>query len=181
MGFTIQQEQTKVRAARRFQVNAELRDVRLLDCSASIVETRAESEGRMLLGFRLETSVLSSAEGCARLGVKIAVHGDPKEGEGKAEKPLFEVACRYALEYALKEGYTPSQEELNAFKAGNAVFQCWPYSRELVQNLTMRMGLQLPPLPFLRLAAKPLPKKPAMRRSSRKKQADGTDQPTGKD
>jgi hypothetical protein len=35
-----------------------------------------------------------------------------------------------------------------------------------VQNLTTRMGLQMPPLPFLRLAPKPLTKKPAVRRSS---------------
>ena len=177
MGFTIQQELTKVKAAHRFQVNADLRDVRLLDCSATMAETRTESEGQLRLGLDLETSVLSSAEGCARLAVRIIVHGDPKDGEGKSEKHLFEVACRYALQYALKEGYTPSQEELDAFKEGNAVFQCWPYSRELVQNLTMRMGLQMPPMPFLRLAPKPAPKKPTVRRSSRKQIDAATEQP----
>lgn len=179
MGFTIQQERAKVKAAHRFQIHADLRDVQLLDCSASIAETRAESEGQLLLGLRLETTVLSSVQGCARFAVRIVVHGDPKDGEGKPEQHLFEVACRYALQYALKADYTPSQEELGAFKEGNAVFQCWPYSRELVQNLTTRMGLQMPPMPFLRLAPKPVAKKPAVRRSSPEQEDAVAEKPPG--
>lgn len=179
MGFMIQQDEVKVKAARQFQIHADLRDVQLLDCSASVPETRAELEGQLLLGLRLETSVLSSVQGCARIAVRIIVHGDPKEGGSKSEKHIFEVACRYALQYALKEGYTPSQEELDAFKEGNAVFQCWPYSRELVQNLTTRMGLQMPPMPFLSLAPRPVPKMPPGRRSSRKQKDAGTEQPAG--
>jgi hypothetical protein len=180
MGFTIQQDQAKVKAARQFQIHADLRDVQLLDCSGRIAETRAESEGRLLLGLRLETTVLSSVQGCARFAVRIAVHGDPKGGEGKPEQHLFEVACRYSLQYALKAGYTPSQEELEAFKEGNAVFQCWPYSRELVQNLTMRMGVQMPPLPFLRLAPKPVTKKPAVGRSSPEREDAVAEKPPGR-
>ncbi len=179
MGFTIQQDLTKIKAAHQFQIHAERRDVQRLDCSASVAETPPESQGQMLLGLRLETSVLSSAQGCSRLAVRIIVHGDPKGGEGQSEKHIFEVACRYALQYALKEGYTPSQDELDAFKEGNAVFQCWPYSRELVQNFTMRMGLQIPPMPFLRLAPRPLPKKPTVKRSPRELKDAGKDQPAG--
>ena len=177
MGFTIQQDKAKVKAAHQFQVNADLSDVRLLDCSANIVEGQRASEGQLLLGLRLETSVLSSAEACARFAVRIIIQADPKGGESEPGKHLFEVACRYALQYTLKEGYTPTQEELDAFKEGNAVFQCWPYSRELVQNLSTRMGLQMPPMPFLRLAPKPLPKKQRVKRSSRRQNGSGTDHP----
>lgn len=178
MGFTIQQDLAKVKAARQFQVHADLRGVQLLDCSASVAETRAESEGQLLLGLLLETSVLSNVQGCARFAVRIIVHGSPKEGEGKSEKHLFEVACRYALQYALKEGYTPSQEELDAFKEGNAVFQCWPYARELVQNLTMRMGLQMPPMPFLSLGPKPLPQNRVVTHVRRRQKTARVGEPT---
>ncbi len=180
MGFTIHQEQAKVRAVWRFQVHAELRDVRLLDCSASIAETGLESDGQLLLGFHLESSVMSSPEGSARFGVRIIVHGDPKDEEGKPATHLFEVACRCAVEYALKEGYTPSQEDLDAFKDANAVFHCWPYFRELVQNLAMRMGLQIPPMPLLRLAPKPVLEKGAAKRSSKKQQPAEAGQPDPK-
>jgi hypothetical protein len=61
----------------------------------------------------------------------------------------------------------PPQQELDAFKAGNAIFHCWPYTRELVQSMTMRMGLAIPPLPFLRLAPKPEPKKAAVKRQAK--------------
>jgi hypothetical protein len=165
MGFTIRQDEAKVKATRQFQVNAELRDVQLLDCSATASETPSRLEGQLLLGLKMETVVLSAPEGSARFAVRLIAYGDLKDAQLPPEKHLFEVTCRYALQYVLKSGYSPPQEALDAFKDGNAVFQCWPYARELVQNLTMRMGLQIPPLPLLRLAPKSPPKKQSIKPS----------------
>lgn len=176
MGFTIQQEQAKVRAAYRFQMNAELKDVVLLDCSASIADSDEEEARELRLGMRLEPARLQAAPGKARFAVRIKVFGDWKETDSREnQKHLLEVGCRYALGYALKEGYAPSEEELEAFKEGNAVFHCWPYFRELVHNLTMRMGIPLAPLPLLRLAPKVEPKNAPRKqtRSARKSRAGG--------
>ena len=85
----------------------------------------------------------------------------------EADPHLFQIVSRYALVYDLRPGYVPPQQELDAFKDGNAIFHCWPYTRELVQSMTMRMGLPIPPLPFLRLAPKPEPKKAAVKRLSK--------------
>lgn len=154
MGFTIEQEKDEVQAAHRFQVSAELRDIQLLECTASVSEASEELEGQLRLGLKMETGVLSVSEGGARFSVRISISGDPADGPERPERHRFEVACRYALVYELRPGYSPSPQELDAFREGNAVFQCWPYSRELIQNMTARMGLPIPPLPFLRLAPK---------------------------
>lgn len=167
MGFTIQQDKAKVKAACRFQMNAELTEIQLLDCSAATTETGEQPEGQLHLSFQFEPDILKAEQGNARFAVRITVFGDPKDTELQADSHLFEVACRFALGYSLRPGYTPSPEDLEAFKDGNAVFHCWPFFRELVQNLTMRMGLHIPPLPLLRLAPKPVTKKPAATRPSR--------------
>jgi hypothetical protein len=164
MGFTIEQDQDTVRAAHRFQVSARLQDVQLLDCSASVSEASRELEGQLRLGLTMETGVLSTSEGNARFWVRISIFGDPADAPEQPDRHHFEVACRYALDYALRPGYAPSSQDVDAFREGNAVFHCWPYSRELVQNMTMRMGLPVPPLPFLRLAPKAPPKKTTPKR-----------------
>jgi hypothetical protein len=163
MGFAIEQEKDDVQAARRFQVSAELLEVRLLDCTAAVAESNAQLEGQLLLGLKMETGVLSVSEGNARFSIRITIFGDPINDPDRLEHHRFEVACRYALTYDLRPGYSPSPQELDAFRAGNAVFHCWPYSRELVQNMTARMGLPIPPLPFLRLSAKTAQKTPPKR------------------
>ena len=167
MGFLIRQDKIEVHAAHRFQVNAELRDVQLLDCLASISEGKAQLEDRLRLGMKMEPSVLHVSEGQAKFAVSISVFGDPNEAVVEADQHLFQVVSRYALVYDLRPGYVPPQQELDAFKDGNAIFHCWPYTRELVQSMTMRMGLAIPPLPFLRLAPKPEPKKAAVKRQAK--------------
>jgi hypothetical protein len=159
MGLTIQQGQTKVKAAWRFQTNAEFREIRLLDCSATLAEGFEPAAGRLRLSLEFDSRVLEAPSGAARFAVRATVRGNPKDADASQEVELLTVSCRYALEYTLRPSYTPSQEDLDAFKEGNAVFHCWPYFREMVQNVTMRMGLQITPLPLLRLAAKPGPKR----------------------
>src|ERR1017187_2794990 len=167
MGFLIRQDKNEVHAAHRFQVNAEPRDVQLLDCLASISEGKAQLVDRLRLGMKMEPSVLHVSEGQAKFAVSISVFGDPNEAVVEADQHLFQVVSRYALVYDLRPGYVPPQQELDAFKDGNAIFHCWPYTRELVQSMTLRMGLAIPPLPFLRLAPKPEPKKAAVKRQAK--------------
>lgn len=174
MGLLVQQDEASLAADHRFQVNAELKELRLLDCSASVSPEVLEKEGELRLGLGFQSSILEHSETGASFAVKMTVHGDQTPPGDSPPKRLFEVSCRFAVQYALKEGYSPDKQELEAFKEGNAVFQCWPYARELVQNLTLRMGLQLPPLPLLRIAPRPVvpqssmqPGAPAEKKTSR--------------
>lgn len=176
MGFTISQGKDEVVAAHRFQISAEIQDVQLLDCTASISGDQSQIGEHLRLGMQMESEVLSVSEEEARFSVRITVFGDPNEAAEDQEPHLFQVVSRHAILYGLRPGYKPSQPELDAFKDGNAIFHCWPYTRELVQSLTMRMGLRIPPLPFLRLAPKREPKKSSPKRQTKsetKTSADG--------
>jgi hypothetical protein len=72
---------------------------------------------------------------------------------------LFGVECAFDIDYEIEDkSYIPSPESIAAFKDGNAIFNCWPYAREFVQNITIRMAVHPPPLPFLRIVPKRKPK-----------------------
>jgi hypothetical protein len=68
--------------------------------------------------------------------------------------PVFKLECRFEAQYGLVEGFEPSEKQIEAFQAANAVFNCWPFFREYVQNTATRMSLPPPPVPFLRIVRK---------------------------
>jgi hypothetical protein len=73
----------------------------------------------------------------------------------KEHSEVIAITCQLRVEYELADGYNPSPEEVTAFKDGNAIFNCWGYLREYVQNTVARMNFPPVALPFLRLAPKP--------------------------
>ena len=129
MGFTISQSIEEVNAAQRFQVSAELRDMQLLDCAASSSEGETNAQNQLRLGLKMESAVLDTAGQEARFSVRIRIHGDVVDAPTDTNTHVFEISCRYAVAYSLRPGYTPTREELDAFKSGNAIFHCWPYTR----------------------------------------------------
>ncbi len=148
----ISQEPEEIRKAIALQTNCELVRVVLRSCRASVEST--EVMDRSATSFRLShaSSANPVLNGVLRIQVNFSVHG-----ENNADPPvrLFLLECAFDLDYELHEkSFEPSPESVTAFKDGNAVFNCWPYAREFVHNLTARMGLDLPPLPFLRIVPK---------------------------
>jgi len=67
------------------------------------------------------------------------------------------ISCRLEVAYELAEGYEPTSEQIDAFRQGNAIFNCWPYFREYVQNSVARMNYPPVTIPFLRMVPKPIP------------------------
>ena len=70
------------------------------------------------------------------------------------EVEVVSVHCAIRADYELDKGYQPTPEEIEAFSESNAVFNCWPYFRELVQNTLARMNYPPLSIPFLRLVPK---------------------------
>jgi hypothetical protein len=159
MGLTIKQDAETAKGAFEFQINAEVQEVRLLDCAASAPWPRAESEEELGLTFGIETEILDAPPDEAWFAVGVKVLGEPTGTDAETARRLFEFNARYGLHYTLRPGFRPSAEALNAFKEGNAVFHAWPYFRELLQSVTLRMGILIPALPLLRLAPKAQPKR----------------------
>ena len=78
---------------------------------------------------------------------------------------LVGVECEFEAAYLLVDGFEPSEGQIEAFQAANAIFNCWPFFREYVQSTVTRMNFPPPPVPFLRIVRK-APNTPAIEQSS---------------
>lgn len=67
------------------------------------------------------------------------------------ERLQAEIRATFELSYAIPDEESFSPEELEAFAEGNAVFNAWPYWRELVQASLARMSLPPLTLPVFRV------------------------------
>jgi hypothetical protein len=137
------------RAAQSLQTHCDLDRIALLRCCGSRVPAGAQpSEPYTLNASHSTTAKLIDDV----LSIEASFNSAAVDAK-KAQ--IFAVECTYELCYKLKEGYKPQENEIEAFKDGNAVFNCWPYFREFLQDITARMGQAPPPLPFLRVVPKP--------------------------
>lgn len=151
MGFNIQQTEDELQSSAIFQRNAELTGISLVECRCSASEALASTQGALRLNLKNESDVRPVTERTASFIVRLTVHGQPADLPANAEAPALQVSGSFALSYQLKPEYEPKADEMDAFKDGNAVFNCWPYFREFVQSMCSRMGLQIAPVPLLRL------------------------------
>ena len=144
----ISQKPEELREALALQAKCELKRVVLRQCHASAEEAQ-EAKGPFSLRVSHDSVANDIKDGILRIEVRFQF-----ESYNAAEPPVmvFEVHCRFALDYELKNrSFQPSPESIAAFKDGNAVFNCWSYAREFFQNTASRMELAPPPLPLLRI------------------------------
>jgi hypothetical protein len=151
--MVISQEQTEINAALELISKSELRRVRLRRCHA---ELQGE-ENSLKAPFGLAQSHNSAAtligvDNLLRIEVAFTFQ-EFDASDGKVS--IFSIQCSFDLDYEIESGYHPDQKAIDAFKDGNAVFNCWPYARECLQSLTGRMAVHPPPLPLLRVVPKP--------------------------
>jgi hypothetical protein len=150
--MTISQEQKDIDAARPLIGKCELKRVRLRRCSADLQGEEIGLKAPFGLAHSHNTTA-SLIDNLLRIEVAYNFQGFDAS-ESKAS--LFSVQCVFDLDYEISDAkYRPEQEAINAFKDGNALFNCWPYARECLQSITSRMALTPPPLPLLRIVTKP--------------------------
>ena len=141
MSYIIVQESRELIRSRQVAAAAELQNVRLTDAQVRLSFQPEELEPPLKLRLRVRSAGTISAP--QRLQVRLRfwlLATDAKE----RKRPVLYFRCGYAADYALAQGASPKASEIHAFARGNAVFNCWPYFRELVQNASARLGL--PPL-----------------------------------
>ena len=85
--------------------------------------------------------------------VSFRLTGSKKEDTSK-NKTVVCVECTFEVSYQLHPEFMPSAEQIKAFKDGNAIFNCWPYCRQYVQDMIQRMGYPPLILPLLRVQTK---------------------------
>jgi hypothetical protein len=147
----ISQTPEEIQVASALIAKCELKRVRLHRCSASLV---AES-ATLTEPFKWRVTYDSTAGEIVENKLPIQVQFSFESFDASEENAvLFNIECTFDLDYELEPKYRPSAESVDAFKNGNAIFNCWPYARECVQSITAKMALQPPPLPLLRIAPK---------------------------
>lgn len=167
--IVIEQTQDETKRAFEFHQNAAIKRIRL--ARAKLVSQAFDETPKAPVGvtFRFTGKPLTGPHDILRLELTFRMSGVPEEeggkrdGEGKTPRPVALVECVYEVDYALREGFMPTPEQVKAFQNGNAMFNAWPYFREYLQDSLLRMGY--PPLaaPFLRLQPRPKPRKPETR------------------
>ena len=147
----ISQGQEAINAARELTAKSEIKQIRLRQCRAQLQgeETQLKAPFGLAEAHNTTANFIDNM-----LRVEVAFNFQAFDAsDGKV--PLFFIECSFELDYEVQKEYTPDREALDAFKDGNAVFNCWPYARECVQSMTSRMALHPPPLPLLRVIPKP--------------------------
>ncbi len=160
--ITIQQTAEQAKLAFELHRHAEIQSVRLVKSRASSRSPLEPFRGPIALRLKHKARQAPAPEGLLRLEITFQMSGAEEKAasaadSGKAREPLVVVECTWEVDYRLAEKYQPTPEAVRAFKNGNAVFNCWPYFREYVQNTITRMNLPPLTLPLLRLLPK-LPK-----------------------
>ena len=149
----ISQSLEEIQSAIALQSKCELKRVGLRQCHASLEGTQTEMAGPFSLMVSHNSIANAIRDGLLRIEGRFQV-----QGYDSSEPPalLFSVECAFDLDYEIKDkDFEPSSESISAFKDGNAIFNCWPFARELVSSLTSRMDLHVSSLPFLRMIPKP--------------------------
>lgn len=153
----IEQQAEAVKLSFEFQTNAEICGIRLVSANVSRTDFVLGEAGGMLasgLVFR------PADRGRDQQHVTFAVEFDFRiwSGQGDDKRDLARIRCKFDADYDLNPGFDPAEAQMAAFHHGNAIFNCWPYFREFVQNTTVRMDLPPATIPFLRLVPKARPK-----------------------
>lgn len=154
----ISQDQTEIRAAFTLQSQCELKQVFLRKCQASLFGTEETLTRPFSLHLSHQSNAMPIKDGL--LVINVQFHVESRDNSGQ-DNVFFNIDCSFEVQYRIQdESFQPSPESINAFKEGNAIFNCWPYAREFVQDMAARMAVHPPPLPFLRILPKRSPPDP---------------------
>ena len=133
--FTILQTKEETQLAIAVHQNAQISNVRL--ARSKVTTDRPEIAIKDLVSVSM--------------GVKAKRLAGSRKGDQPKNKTAFCVECTFEVTYLLRPEFTPTTEQTKAFKDGNAIFNCWPYCRQYVQETIQRIGYPPLFLPFLRV------------------------------
>lgn len=147
MAIVIEQEPDKVSLSSHLQLRSEIVGIRLRHLEVTLNgEFKPDLEMNIL--FNPEDTSLEAG----RLTVSVRFKLGMKEHA--AQSPLFEVDCVYQTAYTVDDPSTITKEHIVAFSEANAIFNLWPYFRQVSQDSMIRCGIPPRVIPFLRMAPK---------------------------
>lgn len=170
-GVLIVRDAERIRLAHQVLPYCELSKLRLRSC----ISESTEDVNALTPPFSMEISDSTAHSLGIREDHLVAeVSVTAESFDSSAEKKIvFRFGCIFHVYYYLQKGFTPTNEQANAFAEDYGVFNSWPFIRELFQTMMHRMDLSPPALPFLRQRrppALPLVKVAAKKRKTDKSQ-----------
>ena len=150
MAIIIEQDKQQAQLAYRLQSRAEIDSIRIIEA------TFASKFSVEDVAFPLDLALRHQAQEAVVTGTKLTIpikFGIKATTEDNKTEVIV-IACKVEVRYDLAEGYEPTSEEIEAFKQGNAIFNCWTYFREFVQSTLSRMNYPPIAVPFLKMVPK---------------------------
>jgi hypothetical protein len=147
----ISQTAEQIQALAALQQHCEIKDITLSSCSAS--RPKAGIQFRSPYSVRPALSNVSPSRRGDLLIVEVSFEYSAWDSSEPPER-LFSVNCSFEVSYQIRDNHDPSDEEIASFGRGTAVFNCWPYAREFLRDMTSRLGHPTPVLPLLRIVPK---------------------------
>lgn len=157
--FIIQQSQEDTKLAVSLHQNAEIGSIRLSRAKIN-AESPNESSTPIDISMNIKSRHIESDDHRLLIEVTFKLTGTKKDPHAGEKHPVC-VDCTFELSYQLRPGFQPDENQIRAFKDGNAIFNCWPYCREFVHDAISRMGYPPITLPFLRVM--PVKRKKALK------------------
>ena len=128
----------------------EIKSVRLCEAHCRSAVHPSEAGGAIGVKISRKAAVVKEPgeDGVLRIETIFAME---IHSAGDEEKLQAEIRGTFELSYKVPDDESFSSEELDAFGQVNAVFNAWPYWRELVQASLARMSMPLLTVPVFRL------------------------------
>ena|SRR6266849_5452283 len=151
MSYRISQDPEQMKLAASLQQKCDILAIRLIESTASCKSAIGDDNG---LPFSFAAEFQPEAAECDGDSLSVTTRFSFKIISGKDKTEMIVLHCLIGAEYTLVDEFQPSVEQIKAFKEGPAIFNCWPYFREYVQNTVVRMNYPPPAIPFLWLEVK---------------------------
>jgi preprotein translocase subunit SecB len=151
--FMIFQTKEETELAIAVNRNAQINDVRLARAKTTADRPEIALKNPIVVSMDVKAKHIEASGGQLLVEVSFRLAGSRKEDQSK-KGTIFCVECTFEVSYQLHPEFTPSIEQIKAFKDGNAIFNCWPYCRQYVQDMIQRMGYPPLILPLLRVQTK---------------------------
>jgi len=151
--FTILQTDEETQLAVAVHQNAQISNVRLARAKVTTDRPEVAVKDLVSVSMAVKAKQVEGPAGQFLVEVSFRLAGSRKGDQSKS-RTAFCVECTFEVAYQLRPEFTPTAEQAKAFKDGNAIFNCWPYCRQYVQETIQRIGYPPLVLPFLRVQTK---------------------------
>jgi len=157
----IEQTKKQIDDAINFHTHAEISSLRLARARVWSRERITRATGKPVnFDINFKPGAYSEEDGALVVETDFVFAINQDQADNPEERqPLVIIECCFEATYCFAPDFKPSEQQIEAFRSANAVFNCWPFFREFVQTSITRMHFPPPPVPFLKIVRKAEPPK----------------------